>query len=76
MLGGPEEWLPQHLVADLFHVNAKTLKRWQTALGFPRSFKVGGMTFYRAVEIKLWQEQREKESRKSVDNDGQRGNAT
>jgi hypothetical protein len=51
-----EEWLPQHVVAGLFHVHARTLKTWQEERGFPKPTYVGKTPFYRAIDVRLWQE--------------------
>ena len=60
MIGGPEEWIPQKTVLEMFHVDPKTLKKWRDERGFPRPFFIGRIGFYRATELRLWQD-RERE---------------
>lgn len=69
--------MPQSLVAQLFHVHRKTLQRWQAERGFPKPFYVGKLAFYRAIELRLWQEKQfqvgqESGLRKTADRTGQR----
>lgn len=70
MIGGPEEWMPQKVVADLFHISVRTLKSWQEDLGFPKPFYVGRTIFYRAVEVKLWQERHREERKEPTPKEG------
>ncbi len=79
MIGGPDEWMPQPLVKALFHVSLKTLRRWQEEKGFPKPFYLGPTAFYRAMEIRLWQEKQvvntqeppQRKKRKPRENSGQ-----
>lgn len=56
MTGGPEEVLPAAEVARLFHVGVRTIARWESEHGFPRPFHIGTRPFYRAWEVRAWQE--------------------
>lgn len=60
MIGGPEEMMPMPMVAKLFNVSTDTIKRWMDELGFPRGFMIGSKRFFRAFEVKAWQEQQQK----------------
>jgi predicted DNA-binding transcriptional regulator AlpA len=83
MLGGPEEMVPAIDIARLFHVSRKTLDRWTVEREFPTPFYIGRSAFYRAFEVRLWQEQQmknreppsvgEKKGKRKADNSGHDG---
>lgn len=56
MIGGPEEIMPQRKVAEICNATVRTIKRWQEESGFPKPFYIGRMAYYRAIEVRLWQE--------------------
>lgn len=57
MIGGPEEMMPQRVILDLFHISRETLKRWRKERNFPAPRYIGETPFYRAIEVRLWQEE-------------------
>jgi|GEM_PF-6745481 len=52
----PEEWIPQRMLAEFFHVDRGTVRKWQTEMGFPKPFYVGSIGFYVAVDLITWQQ--------------------
>jgi hypothetical protein len=51
--------LPDPLVAQRYHVNPRTLYRWdeQQALGFPKAVVINGRKYRRVNQLENWERQ-------------------
>lgn len=61
---GIEESMPIREVAEQFHVSNNTIRNWMAKLGFPKPYYIGGKPYWKALEIKLWQQKQEKNTEK------------
>ena len=54
-----DEQLPLPKVARMFNVSTDTIRKWIKEEGFPNGFWIGGKRFFRAVDVRVWQEKQQ-----------------